>query len=282
VIIGQTEQPREFREIQAADLTGWHGDTSDARFQRLCEDIGSIIMPPYVRAYLTALWNRTQYIEMRHLRISDTSANKFAIDELYTPLTTVLPQEERRLRREAALDPQKLADSKVPLHRALEQPRLVLVGDPGAGKSAFLRRIVFEASHRLLGKDRERHVEPMLGDSCPFPILVSAGDLARHRAAHAGKPGAPTDAGSPEWLFHYLDMAHKDLGGEHFRRRFRDGCLFLLDGLDEIPGEAARDESADVPRSAASRSEYARARASWLPAAPAYTVASPTSWALFQ
>jgi len=246
VIIGQAEQPEEFREIQTADLTGWLGDTSDARFQKLSEDIEAIITPPYVKAYLTGLYNQTRHIEIKNLRTSDASANSFAIDELYTPLTTVLPQEERRARNMKAV-PERLDESKVPLHRALEQPRLVLVGDPGAGKSTFLRRIVFEACHRLLGKDSERQVERMLPDACPFPILVRASDLARHRAAS-----------SPEWLFHYLYGVYPDLGDGYFRRRFQEGCLFLLDGLDEIPGEAARDEITDQLRQLAGR--YPRAR----------------------
>lgn len=243
------EQPLGFRQLQARELDGWTGDLSDAAFLKLCDDIDSMITPPYVRTYLRALWNQTRHIEIKNLRTSDASVNVFAIDELYTPLTTVLPQEERFAgKKEEAL---ASLESKVPLHRALAHRRLVLVGDPGAGKSTFVRRIVFEACHRLLDNDGERLVEPMLGEPCPFPILLRAGDLARHMVASRDRPGAPTDADSPEWLFHYLGSAHSDLGADHFRRRFREGCLLLLDGLDEIPGETARDEITEVLRGAA-------------------------------
>ena len=37
--------PLGFRQIQAADLSGWHDDPADAPFQALCRDIASILDP---------------------------------------------------------------------------------------------------------------------------------------------------------------------------------------------------------------------------------------------
>ena len=46
--------------------------------------------------YLRLLRNETAHIDIRGLRVSGGSAYQFRIDELYTPLTTVLAPDERR------------------------------------------------------------------------------------------------------------------------------------------------------------------------------------------
>src|ERR1035438_5439639 len=87
--------------------------------------------------YLHALWQDARYIAIRGLKVGNESAHQFNIDQLYTPLTTVLAGAERK---EGPDERQA-----VPLQQALQKPRVVLVGDPGAGKSTFLRRIAFAA-----------------------------------------------------------------------------------------------------------------------------------------
>jgi hypothetical protein len=240
VLVERVKPAMGFRQIQAVDLSEWHGDPNDPAFRKLCDDIASLLSDPETEAYLNALWNLTRHIEIKNLRTSDASANTFAIDELYTPLTTVLPHEPDK---KPAVE---LKRPDVALHQALEQQRLVMVGDPGAGKTTFLRRIAFEACHRLLGRDREREVERMLGDPCPFPILIRAGDLTKHISSCDASTGTLADHCSPEWLFHYLGATYSQLGEDRFRGFFREGCLLLLDGLDEIPGEAARQQMTDL------------------------------------
>jgi formylglycine-generating enzyme required for sulfatase activity/transcriptional regulator with XRE-family HTH domain len=199
-----------------------------------------------IDAYLTGLWNLTRYVEIKNLRTSDASANTFDIDELYTPLTTVLPHNpEDSLNKAHA--PKRMEHSKVALHEVLTQPRLVLVGDPGAGKTTFLRRIAFEACNRLLKRENERRIDKMLGEPDPFPILIPAGELSKH-----------ISTSSPQELFDYLGRNYSDLGPDYFRRQFREGCLLLLDGLDEIPGEPARQEITELLKRTASGYQSAR------------------------
>ena len=45
--------------------------------------------------YLVALRDETAYIDIRGLRLGNEAVHRFPIDELYTPLTTVLASEER-------------------------------------------------------------------------------------------------------------------------------------------------------------------------------------------
>jgi len=49
---------------------------------------------PDATGYLKFLWEDTAYIDIRGLRIANEEVHRFRIDELYTPLTTVLAQEE--------------------------------------------------------------------------------------------------------------------------------------------------------------------------------------------
>ena len=45
VRIDEVEQPLGFGEVQAADLTGWSGDTSAHDFRKLCQDISALLGP---------------------------------------------------------------------------------------------------------------------------------------------------------------------------------------------------------------------------------------------
>jgi formylglycine-generating enzyme required for sulfatase activity len=199
--------------------------------------------PADIAAYLTALWNSTGQIEIKNLRIADGSANSFNIDELYTPLTTVLPHEPRDISGMPGTE-----RAAVPLQEALKEPRLVLVGDPGAGKTTFLRRIAFEACHALLGKETDRHVEPMLAGPPLFPVLIRAESLSKLLKAGDTK----------ERLFHFLDGEYPDVGADHFRERFAKGCLLLLDGLDEVADEPARDRIVELLKGAAHACPHTR------------------------
>jgi formylglycine-generating enzyme required for sulfatase activity len=189
--------------------------------------------------YLSALWEETAYIDIRGLRVANESVHRFRIDELYTPLTTVLAHDDKKekedvLRRERA----------VPLQQALANRRLVLVGDPGAGKSTFLRRIAFAACETLLGRNPLAASLLLPTQPCPLPLLIRAASLANHIQRRKKGDDSPADTDSPEWLIHYLEAAAQekkwDLDATYFRDQLERGCLLLLDGLDEVPDRIER------------------------------------------
>jgi hypothetical protein len=126
------------------------------------------------KRYLDALWEETAYIDIRGLRVANESVHRFRIDELYTPLTTVLAPDEKKKDKELQ------RERAVPLQQALTNRRLVLVGDPGAGKSTFLRRIAFAACETLLGKNPLAAAELLPIQPCPLPLLIRAASLANH------------------------------------------------------------------------------------------------------
>ena len=215
--------------------------------------------------YLRALWEDTRYIDIRGLRVGNEAVYRFDIDKLYTPLTTVIAAVERK---EAPAERQTVA-----LQQALENPRVVLVGDPGAGKSTFLRRIAFAACETLLGKNALA-AEGLLPKPCPFPVLIRAATLAEYirkrKAAPAGDYPAELDA--PAWLIHYLDFTSRennwDLDADFFREKLAGPCLLMLDGLDEVPDRIQRKALARLLERAARAHRTARVVAASRP--PAY------------
>lgn len=143
------------------------------------------------------------------------------------------------------------------LDQALTHRRLVIKGDPGAGKTTFLRHL----THTLTGawlKDLGEPVAPaepgfltrlmtLMGVSTPtaqartltpFPVFIRIADLLDHQA----KSPATLARDHPDWLLHFA--THHTLGGlnETFlQQRVQAGeCVFLLDGLDEAPDQRSR------------------------------------------
>jgi len=109
------------------------------------------------RPYLEYLRNDTAFIEIRGLTLSVAEAPRFPIDDLYIPLIDEMGSgretEGGRARRT--------------LEESLDHTRLVILGDPGSGKTTFLRRIAHAACEARL-----THA------SAPFPLLLRISELS--------------------------------------------------------------------------------------------------------
>jgi hypothetical protein len=211
--------------------------------------------------YLAALREETAYIDIRGLRVGNEAVHRFPIDELYTPLTTVLAGEKREKPREHVdrgereeREPKEGEDAMrgqkpVPLQRALENRCVVLVGDPGAGKSTFLRRIAFAACETLLGRNPLAAAELIPVKPCPLPLLIRAATLANF--IRVKKRDTALESDSPGWLTLYLQENARPLDAAFFREQLDAGCLLELDGIDEVPGQIARKAMARLLERAA-------------------------------
>ena len=194
--------------------------------------------------YLEVLCERTAHIDIRGLAVGSGKAMRFPIEELYIPLTTSASDTDKRALRRDAGAPEEPA-GHTELHEALQNQHLVIVGDPGAGKTTFLRRIAQLLCRSLLAKDPQEVTKKLGLAGMPFPLCIRASDLARHMRAMGERGIGPAQPTSPFWLAHFLDAESKEnetaLTEDFFREQLKDDrAIVLLDGLDEAPSQEDR------------------------------------------
>jgi hypothetical protein len=186
--------------------------------------------------YLQHLREDKGWIDIRGLQVGTGKATRFRVERLYIALQT-----------SAGKDPaqSKEAAAPVPLEQALQEPKLVVTGDPGSGKSTFLRRVASTLCRTLLGEDPEAAKRELGLDGKLLPVLIGVAELAQHIRKGTGIP----DPKLPGWLPDYLGLLNEQydwkLPKDWFLDRLRTGgCLVLLDGLDEARDRREREEMA--------------------------------------
>jgi hypothetical protein len=218
--------------------------------------------------YLQWLREQTATIDIRGLGVSAGKAHNFPIEDLYIPLTT--PRQSGRwysLKAAVKREPMDLQES-------LAHRRLVIVGDPGSGKTTFLRRITFALagaamqeetgiSHRaqivsgsnllvkVLSIFRSAQSKPGTNTAHPFPLFIRISELAEHIQCCSEQAGRniPPEQDSADWLGHFLGTRNTTFGWglseEFFVEKLASGAaIVLLDGLDEAPDRTARERAA--------------------------------------
>ena len=185
--------------------------------------------------YLKALREETSHFDVQGLKFGDNRAYRFSIQEFYIPLTTSANAVEKR---------GAAATSSIPLQEALLAHRkLLVVGDPGAGKSTFLKRVAFQLCQSW-------------AEGAPLPVRIEAAVLSAYIVQqHEAKLG-PADPASPEWIPVFVgaqcNEKNRGLGSDYFRARLKaGGCHVLIDGLDETPDEPSRLRLVNLIRQAA-------------------------------
>ena len=185
--------------------------------------------------YLKYLEDDTRQIRITGLTSRRAEPYFFGIDEIYIPLNTLARRDPTR-DKAAGLAEQRREVLEHTLSR-----RCVVSGEPGSGKSTFLRRVAFELC-RNLRETRPAEAPPFLAaDDKRFPILIRTADLARLLNADSS-PMAPD---APDWIPYFLgrrsEEFHWGLDAAFFRRKLGEGnCLVMVDGLDEAPDQALR------------------------------------------
>jgi len=191
--------------------------------------------------YLESLRAETAYIDIRGLQVGEGKAHRFPIDELFIPLTTDRPRSELPTGASEGGDA-----GRTPLQAALSCPRLMIVSDPGSGKTTFLRRVAYTLCQSLLG------VQPGEAGN-PFPVFIRVAELLEHIRVH---PSAKIGADSPAWLLDFLVARSAEFGWgldeQFFSGKLESGaCLILLDGLDEAQSEVDRQAVSRLVQQAA-------------------------------
>jgi hypothetical protein len=204
--------------------------------------------------YLKYLRDDTMYIDIRGMVSGEGKVHQFRIDQLYIPLKTTDVKDLPRTSKVRGKYPDKEAlgtyeRRDVDLQEALIQPRLIIKGDPGAGKTTFLRLLTFILCLQRLGEENVPRTSKVRGafhwpDPSPLPIFIRLGRLTEHIRQCHGKDAIHDD--SPECLLRFLDDQSQEfnwkVNKEDFRRELKAGhCLILFDGLDEAPDTKTRE-----------------------------------------
>jgi hypothetical protein len=185
--------------------------------------------------YLTWLREYTAWIDIRGLNVGSGKAHRFQIGDLYTPLTTTATAVGEQPR------------GRIRLEEALTAKRLVITGDPGSGKTTFLRRIAQECC--------SPSGDLKLPDSA-FPVFIRIGELEEHITSCIERKqlGAPAISEDPEWILHFLECRKWDLDGDYFDAKLHEEqTMVLLDGLDEAPDRRIRERMARLFENATQR-----------------------------
>ena len=186
-----------------------------------------------IREYLTGLRDRTSHVAF------DRPTSSVEVPELgrvYVPTYALAPdsehkKEQRLGRAGTGEEPRETLHDLLPRHS-----KLFVIGDPGSGKTTFLRRVAHEA---CVGRLDSRPAPRGLHDES-LPLLLSLEAYGKHCRAEEVDP-------SPDGLLEYgfskmlRSGSAEALDPDISRDAARAGQLvLLLDGLDEVPGSARR------------------------------------------
>lgn len=193
------------------------------------------------KRYLQLLWNKHSILDIKGIGLADRVSLNLPLLAMYVPLKArielpagetwsralklagrIVGEEERLVMGERLSVPLPLLDLLA------EHVGLVILGDPGAGKTTFLK-------HLALGPALDQPPLPALAQRLPIliPLAAYANELAQH------------DCSLQEFLAEYYhrqgieDLPVADL----LRSALRNGrALLLFDGLDEVQetGQRAR------------------------------------------
>jgi formylglycine-generating enzyme required for sulfatase activity len=205
-----------------------------------------------LRIYREVLVHGSRFLPMRgvDVGVSDPAANQqpLSLAHVYIHLDTKTPvklkAEDKRRKRgdddQSFLREEQESRPLSALEAASEQRQMVLLGDPGSGKSTFAAHLVHcLAAHGLQPETGWLEQVPGWPQPDATPILVVLRDFARWLAAgdHAKGQAEPHHV----WDFVRQRLEAQNLGfaAEPLHAALDDGqVLVLFDGLDEIAGRA--------------------------------------------
>jgi len=209
--------------------------------------------------YIQALRDSCSHIEIHGLFVGSGRAQRVPIDDIYIALTTTPVRGLESGGSDAKARPPEgeAADSApVELTKVLERQRVLIVGDPGSGKTTFLKRVAYGLCNTRLGLDAPTTAATLGLPAEALPLWVPVAELAEHVQNSLNLPtDHPTTGTDPGWIAHYIACRSKGAAGlpvEFWEEAMETGtAVVLLDGLDEAPTRQQRQAVAAMLAAAA-------------------------------
>jgi len=207
-------------------------------------------------AYLHRLVSQTEALALSGVdpALANDREARLRLDAVYTALLTTSVEEKRPKGPPVAV-PEDRPRPLSALALLDRHPRLVLLGDPGSGKSTFVNFVVLCLAGEALGRkdvnlkvlrsplpeeeeEEERKPQPWRHKAL-LPVRIVLRDFAA-----AGLP-EPGEVATAEHLWAFLERDLKSCGlGEYLpllkEELLKKGGLVLFDGLDEVPEAETR------------------------------------------
>ena len=167
------------------------------------------------------------------------------LDHVYVSLDTTarveLTPDGKRREESVAMAERAETRAVTALEATVQNRRLVLLGDPGSGKSTFLNHLGLCLALHARSPDEgwlDRLPEWPAKQADLTPINVTLRDFARSLAA-TSTAAAPNQIWS--FIVRQLETQNLEFVEKPLRRLLEQGrAIVLLDGLDEIPTQALR------------------------------------------
>ncbi len=259
-IVGFFDRPDPLATLVVLALSNWQRqveavESYEAEFGSVAAARASDVDPSALRtSYLHRLFQQTGVLSLTGIDPAAASGEADAglsLDAVYTALLTREPERDRFEKSESG---ERRISALAQLDR---HPRLVLLGDPGSGKSTFVNFVALcmagqeldhpRANLDLLRSplpdeegDDEKELQPW-GHGSLLPVRV----VLRDFAARGLPAGAERPAARHLWEFIAASLGEASLGGYApflYKELQEKGGLLLLDGLDEVPEAESRRE----------------------------------------